>query len=262
MSGATEVFGSGPSRAVALHCSLSRGSAWAPLAVRLGDILTIHAPDLPGHGAAADWSSDVAYHDQALAIVDDLAGAGPVDLLGHSMGAVLALAFAVAHPGRVRSLILYEPVLFAAIQNGDPATTAQLRDHMHGVEESLRRGDTHGAAKAFTSVWGGAQSWDDIPDQQQQYLADRIHLIGACEAMLYDDACGILAGGALERVTVPCLLMNGDCSPPSTGAILDALSARLPNARRATVHGGAHMAPITRSAAVAELVRPFLEGLA
>jgi len=259
MPKAVEVFGTGPGRAVALHCSLARASAWAPLGARLGDLLTIHAPDLPGHGDAAPWSPEAVYHDQALAIVADAVGEGPVDLLGHSYGAVLALAFAVANPSRVRSLILYEPVLFAAIADGDPAVTGQLADHMGRVEALRAQGDCHGAAQLFTQVWGGAQSWDNIPAQQQQYLADRIHLIHAGRALLYDDAGGVLVPGALARVTAPCLLLNGDHSPPSVAAIQKVLAKGLPNAQRAVVKGGAHMAPITRSAAVAELVRPFLE---
>ena len=59
-----------------------------------------------------------------MPMIEALAGDAPVDFLGHSFGAVLALAFAVKWPGRVRSLILYEPVLFAAAERaGRPEMT-------------------------------------------------------------------------------------------------------------------------------------------
>ena len=45
-----------------------------------------------------------------------LARAGtPLVLAGHSYGAAVALVAALANPGRVRDLVLYEPTLFALI---------------------------------------------------------------------------------------------------------------------------------------------------
>ena len=258
MPKAVEIFGTGPRRAVALHCSLARGSAWGPLGARLGDLLTLEAPDLTGHGDAPDWVPEVAYHEQALAIIDKIVGPGPVDLFGHSLGAVLALAFAVKNPARVQSLILYEPVLFAALDDRAPKLKTQSRDQLADVLAFLSQGDREEAAKVFTSVWGGSQSWDQIPAGQRDYIAKRIHLIPAGNPLLYEDASGILAPGALEAVKAPALVLHGDCSPAAAGVIQEVLEVRLPNARRCEIKGGGHMAPITRSAEVAALVRPFL----
>jgi 2-succinyl-6-hydroxy-2,4-cyclohexadiene-1-carboxylate synthase len=58
------------------------------------------APDLPGHGGAADATS----WDDALARLDP--GAGPVRIFGYSMGARLALGLALRNPAAVSELIL------------------------------------------------------------------------------------------------------------------------------------------------------------
>jgi pimeloyl-ACP methyl ester carboxylesterase len=45
-------------------------------------------------------------HDCAEAALDACGIAGPVDGLGHSMGGLAMLAFAIEHPGRIRRLVL------------------------------------------------------------------------------------------------------------------------------------------------------------
>src|SRR2546428_259218 len=57
------------------------------------------APDLPGHGRARDA---ISWEDALARLELD----GPVALFGYSMGARLALAFALRHPAAVTQLIL------------------------------------------------------------------------------------------------------------------------------------------------------------
>ncbi|MDJ0785865.1 MAG: alpha/beta hydrolase [Myxococcota bacterium] len=69
------------------------------------------APDLRGHGETSHMPPDT-YHLDSL--VDDLGAfasavdAERFDLLGHSMGGMTAMRFALAHPERVSSLILMD----------------------------------------------------------------------------------------------------------------------------------------------------------
>ena len=64
------------------------------------------APDLPGHGGSAPSPapSIAAFADAVAAIVDE-----PVGVLGHSMGAVVALRLAERRPDLVRALLLAAP---------------------------------------------------------------------------------------------------------------------------------------------------------
>jgi pimeloyl-ACP methyl ester carboxylesterase/DNA-binding CsgD family transcriptional regulator len=76
----------------------------------LGQHRTVIRYDGPGTGASADGSSAVASLDgeaAALAAVVEAAAAGPVDLLAGSSGAPVGVAYAAAHPDRVRTLVLY-----------------------------------------------------------------------------------------------------------------------------------------------------------
>lgn len=251
------VAGQGPRRALALHCSLAHGGAWGAVAERLGDALTLTLPDLPSHGRSADWLPGCeSLHDLSTRIARALAEPGPVDLIGHSFGATVALRLALETPALVRTLALVEPVLFAAAR-GTPTFDAFFADDADFAAR-LAAGDPAGAAAAFHRLWGNATPFAALPEAQRAYIAARIHLIPTANATLVDDAAGLLAPGRLEALRIPVALVEGAASPPVIAAIGDTLAARLPDCRRTVIPGAGHMAPITHPDAVANALRALL----
>jgi pimeloyl-ACP methyl ester carboxylesterase len=248
---ACEVFGHGPERGLFLHPGLTQGRLWREVARPLADRLTIVAPDLPGHGASAAWDGQGDYLRRASEVAAALCE-GPVDLVGHSMGAVVALAMALDRPDLVRSLTLIEPVLFAATR-GTPAFDRHLEE-MAPFDAACRRGDHVAAARAFLAVWGVGQPWEDLPPARQRDLADRVPIVLATDEGLAGDSCGILAPGRLEGFDRSVCLVGGDRSPSVAAAILDVLQERLPDATRVTVPGAGHMVTVTHPGAVAAAI--------
>lgn len=109
----THVFEAGPRAenlpAVFVHGTAAFGAFFAPLMAHLDDTRMI-AFDRPGYGL----SDAFVYTEKNLrrTVVDALAGVldelgiDRVDLVGHSMGGHASILFALAHPDRVRRLIL------------------------------------------------------------------------------------------------------------------------------------------------------------
>ena len=64
------------------------------------------APDLPGHGASPKPHEPDAYTSAALVEALAAVGDGPADVIGYSLGGELALELALAHPDRVRRLVV------------------------------------------------------------------------------------------------------------------------------------------------------------
>jgi pimeloyl-ACP methyl ester carboxylesterase len=248
-------WGEGPRQALAIHCSLAHSGAWGGVAERLGDMLRTQAFDLPGHGRSGPWDEARDIMDQAVAMALELIGeAGPVDLIGHSFGAVACLRIAMERPGLARSLALYEPVLFAAARADgfDPAGS------FAAFEQALAAGEPAEAARRFTGLWGSGEPWEALPERQRTALAQRIQLIPAGNPALHEDRAGLLAPGRLEAVAAPVLFLEGAASPPVISAINGALARRLPKASRETIAGAGHMGPITHPDAVAAAIRRHL----
>jgi 2-succinyl-6-hydroxy-2,4-cyclohexadiene-1-carboxylate synthase len=92
---------------VALHGFTGEGDDFAPLRSFLPSGLALRTPDWPGHGSRKGLRDLSAYSlAEHLRLISEAAESPQVTLLGYSMGGRLALHWAIAHPERVRRLIL------------------------------------------------------------------------------------------------------------------------------------------------------------
>lgn len=94
---------------LAIHGITASHLAWQELAALLPDVRIV-APDLRGRGrsAALPPPYGMAQHAADCAAVLDALGIGRAVVVGHSMGAFVATAFAAAHPTRVARLVLVD----------------------------------------------------------------------------------------------------------------------------------------------------------
>ncbi len=213
--------------------------------------------DLPGHGRSAPWDDRGEMQGVTAEIAADFCG-GPMDVIGHSFGATVALRLAVTRPELVRSLTLIEPVFFAVALADRPDLRQPFEAQTQGFTKAMSTGDLLAAAREFTKLWGGGVSWDDVSETQQQGLADQMTLVQAGSSALYDDVGGMLEPGVLETLQVPVLLIEGSKSPAIIPAINSGLAGRLQNTSRAVIMGAAHMVPISHPAQVSAEVLRFL----
>lgn len=239
---------------LAIHCSLAHAGAWRGLAAVVGDALTLHGFDLPCHGLSGDWDGQGDMHDTATAmaraVLDDL-GAGPVDVIGHSFGATVALRLAIEAPALVRTLALYEPVYFAPAFADDPGFAERYRADTASFDAALDAGNHTAAARAFNATWADGPDWEKIPAQTRAYMVARIRFVRASGPFLVDDSAGLLAPGRFAQATAPTLVMAGARSAWAA-PVNTAIARRLPHARQITLDGVGHMGPITHPQAVAQ----------
>lgn len=251
-------FGQGARRALAIHCTLAHSGAWRGLGDALAQDLTLVTFDLPGHGKSDDWGGHCDLHrlctDTALGSLTE-----PMDVIGHSFGATVALRLAVEQPHLVRTLILIEPVFFAAARQDAPAKARAHEEETAPCFTALAQGDTALSARFFNRLWGDGTRWKDIPEVTRRYLADRMYLVPGQAPAIMEDNAGLMAPGMLNRADMPALLIQGRRSPEIIDAVHESLASRLPNARRAWIAGAGHMAPLTHPQATADAIAAHLE---
>jgi len=246
-------FGSGPRQVLAVHCSLAHSGTWRGVAAALEEEVTLTGFDLLTHGRSPDWDQqgDFQYRnvDAGLSLLTQ-----PMDLIGHSFGATVALQMAVQRPDLVRSLTLIEPVFFVAAEG--TGLLQDLEEQNRPFREALSTGDTALAARLFNRMWSsGAPKWPDLPEPTRAAMARAITIVPACDEAILTDRAGLLAPGGMDCLAMPVLLLRGSDTNPVIAAVNQGLHQRLPNACSTVVQGAGHMVPISHPAEVATHLR-------
>ncbi|MCV2869521.1 alpha/beta hydrolase [Defluviimonas sp. WL0002] len=249
-------LGSGERPALGIHCALAHSGAWTGVMAQLGERITMTAFDLPGHGKSDDWDGQGDYPRLCAEIAASFIDR-PVDLIGHSFGAVTALRLALAAPEAFRTLTLIEPVLFAAARGTEVWT-----DHHAAIGpfyQAMQDGRREDAARIFTGIWGTGIDLDRANMESRSAVVERIDMIPAADPALEHDSGRVLRPGGLESLDMPVLLIRGERSPAIIEAIAEALAARMPDVGVASVPGASHMLPITHPRQVAGLISVNLD---
>lgn len=188
------------------------------------------APDLPGHGRSEGTPltsiGGLAFWCGALleALRIDQAS-----IVGHSMGALIALSIAATHPAHVRNLCL---VAAAAEMPVHPDLLAAARDDVR-------------KASALIAMWGfgpaGQVGGNDIPGLQMRLAGQRLLERSAPGALAADlMACAGYKDGLSDagRISVPTHLLLGTddrMTPPAKGRQLASAMSRVPGGATVTV---------------------------
>ncbi len=248
---------------VALHCSAGSKEQWQSLAELIGDRHRVLAPDLYGYGETDAWPGPAPMRlaDEAAIVgaVMDRCG-GPVDLVGHSYGAAVALCVALAHRGRLASLTLIEPSAFALLRDGRAADVA-LRQEIGAVADAVTEaeagGDGRGGMERFVDYWNGAGAWARLKPGVQSDLARRLAKVVLDFRTLFADETRLAEYGGLG---LPTLMLCGTQTRGPAGAVTRLLAETIPGARLETIAGAGHMSPVTHAEQVNAAIAAHLRG--
>jgi pimeloyl-ACP methyl ester carboxylesterase len=104
-------FGDGPRLVVAVHGITASAMEWPPVARQLSAEWTLVAPDLRGRGAAAELAGPYGLRrhvEDICATVRSWPAESGAVIVGHSMGAYIALLAAATEPRLFRRLVLVD----------------------------------------------------------------------------------------------------------------------------------------------------------
>lgn len=222
--------GQGP-KIVLLHGVGLRAEAWGAQIGPLSETFEVIAPDMAGQGESAPLSGEISlgrYSDLVAEVIEESAL-----VVGHSMGAMIALDLAARYPQKVRGVVALN-----AIFERSPEAAKAVRERAEGLSESAVGDPTPTLLRWF----------DDL--QSPEALACRDWLNGA-DPKGYKAAYGVFANSdgpsrsALAALEMPALFMTGALEPNSTPAMSQAMASLAPKGRAVIVEGAAHMMPMT-----------------
>jgi pimeloyl-ACP methyl ester carboxylesterase len=206
----------------------------------------------PGYGL----SDDV----QDLAAFASGLGLHPFHLAGTSYGALLALAFALEHPGAVRSLVLCEPPLHrwaARTAAGGRFYGRFLADAWQPAADAFLRGHDQHALQLLTDGMWGRPVFDRLPAQR---VTAALRNAAAMRAIVQSaDPFPDLPRPAVARLSMPTLLVQGEHASALHRMVMDELAGTMAGAVRAVIpaagHGAAWENPETFNAVLLEFLQ-------
>jgi len=246
---ACETDGAGPAL-VLIHGTAADHTRWAPVLPALRARFTVYACDRRGRGASGDGKSyamEREFEDVA-SVVDGIDG--PVDLLGHSYGALCSLE-AATRAKNLRRLVLYEPPIPA----GMPITPPGVIDRLQAL---LDAGDRDGV------VWTFMREVPRVPRDQLDHMRSlpawqaRVGAAGTIPRELRAHDRYTFAPEKFRDVKMPVLLLLGGESPPFFRAALERVQEAIPSARLVVLQGQQHAAIDTAPELFAREVIAFL----
>jgi len=221
---------------------------------RLAQNYRVITPDLPGSGGSdplpANTIERTAAMGEAVGALIDRCGT-TVRLCGHSYGGNVALHAAIARRKCVENVVLFEPVLFRALQlTGDHHVLAHAVRFFSDYAERVKGGEP-GAVGDMIDYWFGAGSFAQMHPSARKFLIARATANGVDVQAAFAER---LAIDQLASFTTPVLVAYGGSSPPAAQAIAAALVQILPKARSHVVPGATHGMIDSHPDALADLV--------
>jgi pimeloyl-ACP methyl ester carboxylesterase len=239
---------------VLLHASASSGRQWQDLAAALAPRYRVHAVDLHGHGERAPWPgpTPLTLADDAALAAPLLAQDGGVHLVGHSYGGAVALKLAALHPLRVRSVALYEPVMFRWLLEEGAAEVTDIIE----VAREMRAASNGDAARIFIDFWSGAGAWASLSPARKESIASRVRAVAAHFHALFAET---LALRDVARLPMAMTFMTGARTARIMQRLAELVRGGLPGAQHCTIAQAGHMGPLTHAESFNAHVLDFLE---
>lgn len=222
--------------------------AWAPQIQALSEEYRVIAVDMPGHGGTsplpptARLPEFVAWAARLIQALD----LGPVNVAGHSMGALVAAGLAVEHPELVRRVALLN-----AVYRRSPQASAAV----------LARADE--LARGEGSIDGPLDRWFG-PDE----VAIRNQVAGWLKQMdlqSYATAYRSFAEGdriyadRLQAISCPALVLTGEGDQNSSPQMSRDIADRIPQGQAVIVADHRHMVNLTAPGIVNDAMQAWLK---
>jgi pimeloyl-ACP methyl ester carboxylesterase len=261
--------GSGPPLLFA-HGTAGSGPAFASLIHELPGFRCIIF-DRPGFGLSdpVRYSVDsfgTTVADLQSQILDAL-GIQSADVVGHSIGGLFALRFALHHPERVRRIVLLGggPIVDAA---GVPPIIRMIASPLGALfvrligrpraTKAMLRGNGHGPSLDDGRIPTAWVDWRTSVSRDTDSMHHERTMVGAIVAGSRYRPGLTMTERELGAIPHPTLMLRGTREPVGSPSVWTRVLGTMPNGRLSIVDGAGHMVWLDEPAFVAREIQQFL----
>ena len=243
---------------VLIHGVGLRAESFASQIEALKDICMVYAIDMPGHGESVYIATDsLKLNDFTIRVrefVDEVIGV-PVVMIGHSMGAMIAIDFAIHH-GELCFGVIALNAVFNRSQKASEAVSARVA--------AMKLDDGNDFANGPVRRWFGENpSGHDV--KMARLCQDWLNSV---ECRGYADAYRVFASNSgadaaeLSAMEIPLLFLTGENDLNSTPAMSDEMARLVPQGEAVTITNAGHMAQLTHAHEINTALRQFIGQMA
>lgn len=245
---------------VLVHSSISGNRQWQAMTDLLKDRYRVLAINLRGYGNTTPWNGGAPLSlDDEVELINAVCAKphGPIHLVGHSFGALVAMKAALCMANRIHTLIAFEPNPFNLLeQHGRLEALNEIRSLLRLVLEAGACNDFSVAAPAFADYWQGDDTWQAMPQKRRQAfvtaMAPLVHEVGA---VLSDNT----TVAAWRSITARTLIVTSRNARRPIAEVAELLALNCKAWRFEQLAEGGHMAPLTHPGLAYDVVQRFLQ---
>lgn len=231
---------------VLVHGLGTSSSSWSKAMSLIGTGYRIVAPDLPGFGFSTvdDPRRIYALHDydDALTNLIETIPAGPIVLLGHSLGGWVSARYSSAHPERIRHLILVD-------------TAGVYYRGIEGLQEMFTVNSVGDTRRLLNRMWY-RYPWYFKPFARSVFRELQRRNTNALVASIEPSD---LLVEELEQLKMPVTIIWGKEDRVISQESINVLRKLIPNAKAYFIDRCGHVPQLERPAEFARLVNNVLE---
>jgi len=226
---------------VFIHGSFANTSTWKYMVNALSERYHCICIKQPGHGGApAPDDFDDPSVDTEVAIVEQVLKhlkLGPIHLVAHSFGGVVAVAVALSGRVPLRAMTLFEPVLTGILEMSERLEDAKAVDKFCDDYRSAIANQEAYACRRVINFWGGEGQFEQMPE----FIKEAMDPLTDYNARHWDLCQNtVYPVETYDEFSVPTQLVCGDQSSPIVRSISECLLKHLANARMDIVFDATH----------------------
>jgi len=250
---AYKAFGDAPATLIFIHGVGMCKEIWQPQVEHFSKNYRVITYDFLGHGQSLLKKDKLTLEDyisQLYNLVNEI-GVSKFSIIGHSMGALIAVAFALRYPEKVDTLIPIN-IVFKRTKKAQDDVIMRAKDvlksqQIPNINQTLERWFKNKTSPYDLLKINNVQGW--LKNTSPKAYSEAYYLFATSDRVFVNN---------LSNLQPPVLYLTGSEDPNSTSLMSEQMAQETPNGSSESIEGEAHMMAYISAKKVNPIIEYFL----